>query len=122
MKRITTILAVAAVLSLSGCATVTEAGYYWGDYSSTLYKYTKDPTDETLAEHIETLDEIINESAERDLRVPPGVHAELGYIRARQGDDAASKAHYESEMSLYPESRLFLERLVTVNDEGETDE
>ena len=119
MKRIMHFLAVVAVLSLSGCATVTEAGYYWGDYSSTLYKYTKNPSDETLAAHVEELEEIINESSERDLRVPPGVHAELGYIKAKQGDDAISIAHYQSEMTLYPESRLFLERIIATNDTEE---
>jgi len=112
MRKIIGVLAIAAVLALSGCATVTEAGYYWGKYSSTLYNYTKNPSDETMAAHLEELEEIISESAERDLRVPPGVHAELGYIRAKQGDDATSIAHYESEMALYPESRLFLERVM----------
>ena len=112
MRMIIGVLAIAAVLALSGCATVTEAGYYWGKYSSTLYDYTKNPSDETMAAHVEELEKIITESAERELRVPPGVHAELGYIRAKQGDGATAMAHYESEMALYPESRLFLERVV----------
>lgn len=112
MRKIVGVLTITAVLALSGCATVTEAGYYWGNYSSTLYNYVKNPSDETVAAHVEELEEIINESAARDLRVPPGVHAELGYIRAKQGDEATSLAHYESEMTLYPESRLFLERVV----------
>lgn len=112
MRKITAVLAVALVAALSGCATVTEAGYYWGKYSSTLYDYTKNPSDETLAAHVEELEEIITESAERELRVPPGVHAELGYSRAKQGDESAAMAHYESEMALYPESRLFLERVM----------
>ncbi len=114
MRKIVGAVAIAAVLALSGCATatVTEAGYYWGEYSSTLYDYTKNPSDVTLAAHVEELEKIITESAERELRVPPGVHAELGYIRAKQGDGATAMAHYESEMALYPESRLFLERLI----------
>ena len=112
MRKIIGVLAIAAVLALSGCATVTEAGYYWGKYSSTLYNYTKNPSDETMAAHVEELEDIITESAERELRVPPGVHAELGYIKAKQGDGATAIAHYESEMALYPESRLFLERVV----------
>ena len=116
MRKIIGILVVAAVMTLSGCATtVTEAGYYWGKYSSTLYDYTKNPSDETMAAHVEELEEIISESAERGLRVPPGVHAELGYIRAKQSDGAAAMAHYESEMALYPESRLFLERVVAAS-------
>ena len=122
MRKIIGVLAIAAVLALSGCATVTEAGYYWGKYSSTLYDYTKNPSDETVAAHVEELENIITESAERELRVPPGVYAELGYIRAKQGDGATAMAHYESEMALYPESRLFLERVVASSQTEEQDD
>ena len=50
--------------------------------------------------------------------MPPGIHAELGYIKARQGNEAEALAHYESEMKLYPESRLFLERLTQTDEQG----
>jgi len=118
MKIITSCL-VASLFFLGGCAaTVTEAGYYWGDYSQTLYKYTKDPNETTLAAHVEELEDIISTSDEKGLKVPPGIHAELGYIKARQGNDALAMGHYEKEMSLYPESRLFLERLTVEANKG----
>jgi len=96
---------------LQGCAAVTEAGYYWGGYSGTLYKYTKDPNEATLANHVEELEKIIEVSQQKSLRVPPGIYAELGYILARQGNEAGAAAQFEREMTLYPESRVFLERL-----------
>ena len=118
MKIITSCL-VASLFFLGGCAaTVTEAGYYWGDYSQTLYNYTKDPNQTTLAAHVEELEDIISTSDEKGLKVPPGIHAELGYIKARQGNDALAMGHYEKEMSLYPESRLFLERLTVEANKG----
>jgi len=118
MKIITSCL-VASLFFLGGCAaTVTEAGYYWGDYSQTLYKYTKDPNETTLAAHVEELEDIISTSDEKGLKVPPGIHAELGYIKAREGNDALAMGHYEKEMSLYPESRLFLERLTVEANKG----
>ena len=118
MKIITSCL-VASLFFLGGCAaTVTEAGYYWGNYSQTLYKYTKDPSETTLAAHVEELEDIIATSEEKSLKVPPGIHAELGYIKARQGNDALAMGHYEKEMSLYPESRLFLERLTVETKKG----
>jgi hypothetical protein len=109
---------IATLVILSGCATVTEAGYYWGNYSETLYKYTENPNEVTLGAHVEELNNIIDTSREKGLRVPPGIHAELGYIKARQGNDAEAMAHYETEMSLYPESRLFLERLTAQTSKG----
>lgn len=110
---------IASLVFLGGCAaTVTEAGYYWGDYSQTLYKYTKDPNETTLAGHVEELEDIIATSDEKGLKVPPGIYAELGYIKARQGNDAIAMGYYEKEMSLYPESRLFLERLTVETSKG----
>lgn len=106
------VIASATMLMMSGCASqVTEAGYYWGNYSNTLYVYTKEPSDESLASHVEELNAIIAESKERELKVPPGIYAELGYIHAASGDDVVAAAHYDAEMKLYPESRIFLERL-----------
>jgi hypothetical protein len=121
MNNKLTAAVMTALLFMGGCATqtVTAAGYYWGDYSKTLYQYTKAPSDETLAAHAAELERIIEESGKRDLRVPPGIHAELGYIKARQGEDALAVAHYQTEMQLYPESRLFLERLTAQEKRGE---
>ncbi|HIE82924.1 MAG TPA: DUF4810 domain-containing protein, partial [Dehalococcoidia bacterium] len=82
-------------------------------YAPILYNYTKLPSDETLAAHRESLEDIIAKSNEKNLRVPPGVYAELGYIEQKRGDQDASTAYYESEMKLYPEATPFLERLVS---------
>lgn len=104
---------------LTGCAaTVTEAGYYWGDYARTLYDFEKTPSPETLEAHRFELESIIEESQKRDLRVPPGIHAELGYILLKEGDVRTGYSHYQAEMELYPESRLFLERLTENNSES----
>lgn len=105
-------------LALGGCTAITEAGYYWGDYSGTLYKYTKAPSEETLAAHVEQLNHIVEVSNEKGLRVPPGIYAELGYIDAKKGQDKQAKAYYEAEMQNYPESRLFLEKLIVMDKDG----
>jgi hypothetical protein len=108
---------ILACVMVTGCATVTETGYYWGNYSSTLYKFNKNPSGETLTEHEEELHKILEYSSEKGLRVPPGIYAELGYINAKRGDDDSAKGYYESEMQNYPESRAFLERLISMNEE-----
>ena len=112
MRKVLYPALVGAMLGLAGCNTVSPAGYYWGDYSDTLYAYTKAPSSETLAAHTAELEDIIQESQERNLKVPPGIHAELGYIMANRGDSQQAVAHYQAEMQLYPESRLFIERLI----------
>lgn len=115
INRIVGATAIAFVLLASGCTTVTAAGYYWGNYSKTLYGYAKTPSDQTLTAHVHELERIVAESEKRGLRVPPGIHAELGYLKARGGDASLATAHYESEVRLYPEARPFLDRLAAAS-------
>jgi hypothetical protein len=100
-----------SLVLLHGCSNVSDAGYYWGGYATTLYTYQKDPSPETLAQHESELREIVEYSNTNDLSVPPGIFAELGYIQQKRGDSDAALIFYEQEMVAYPESRLFLERL-----------
>jgi hypothetical protein len=44
--------------------------------------------------------------------VPPGIHAELGYLKGKQGDQAARDRHFVLEIRLYPEARVFAEKLI----------
>ncbi|WP_394130173.1 DUF4810 domain-containing protein [Shewanella maritima] len=106
-----------AILLISGCATVTESGYYWGGYSETYYDYIKTPSDKTLDRHIEELYEIVEFSKKNGLKVPPGIYAELGYILAKQGKQQESFNYYQQETQLYPESKPFIERLIADNNE-----
>jgi len=94
---------------LIGCAT--NKLYYWGDYSKTLYSFRKDASDENLLKHKATLENIIEESGNRNLRVPPGVYSELGYIYLRQNNNDTAIKYFDMEAKTYPESRLFMERL-----------
>ena len=97
---------------LSGCSSVSTGGYYWGDYSSSYYDLLKAPTEQQLAKRIDSLQGIIEKSAELDSRVPPGIHAELAQCYMKQGLEDQAKNHFRSEMTLYPESEAFLRRLV----------
>lgn len=106
------VMAISLSAVLVGCATVTEAGYFWGDYSNSLYRYTKEPSKETLTAHIATLEKMIVEAEKRDLKVPPGIHAELGHLKGKQGDPVSRDQHFVAEIGLYPESRVFVERLI----------
>jgi len=92
-----------------GCAA--PKMYYWGDYSSSLHRCRKDATDGNFLKHKQILENIVEESQKGNLRVPPGVYAELGYIYFRQNkyDDAIK--YFELEERIYPESKIFMQRL-----------
>ena len=112
MKALFLTLVLLPLTFLVGCSTVTEAGYYWGNYSSTLYDYTKAPSATTELAHIETLKDIVDKSNEKNLKVPPGIFAELGYFSAKRDETNLAIAYYDEEARLYPESKILLERLM----------
>jgi len=95
---------------LAGCATDNKL-FYWGDYSETLYAFKKSPDEKTAAEHKKMLLKIINESPEKDKRVPPGVYAEYGYMLLQEKKDEEGMQFINKEESLYPESAVFIQRL-----------
>jgi len=103
-----------------GCATQ-QPMYYWGDYSKSLYCCGKDSTEENLLKHKQILENIIEESAKRNLRVPPGVCAELGYIYFRQNNSKEAIKYFELEERTYPESKVLMQRLTQAT-KARTDE
>lgn len=103
---------VAVLLAVSACTTVSEAGYYWGNYAETSYLIVNEPSDESLRAHVNELNSIINKSRELNLKVPPGIHAELGFTLTKLGNGDVVKQHFAAEMEAYPESGVFLSRLL----------
>jgi hypothetical protein len=100
---------VLSSIFLLGCAP--QRMYYWGDYSKTLYMSKKNPSEQSNLDHQQALENIIEESGKSNLRVPPGVYAELGYIYFRQNKKDLAIQNFKMEKQLYPESALFMDRL-----------
>lgn len=95
----------------AGCAKHPQM-YAWGDYSESLYNLKKEPTAENLANHKKILLEIMEESKEQSLRVPPGVYCEYGYILLKEGKSAEAMEYFDREQKTYPESTVFVQRLI----------
>lgn len=116
MKKITTALALASTLSLTGCviAPPHPTGFYWGSYPHTAYAMKKNPGAETRQAHREQLEEIIdfaNRSNGRH-KVPPGIYAELGMLFKDDGDKAKAIQSFELEAKSYPESAVLMTTLI----------
>jgi hypothetical protein len=110
-KKLIVILFLATLVS--ACSTVSPGGYYWGKYSYSYHELIKNPSTKSRTAHQETLLNIIAESQEKSLRVPPGIHAELGNILAFNNQTAAAVSEFNKEVELYPESKVFIERLLS---------
>jgi len=106
------IILLAISLSVISCATKKEM-YYWGNYSDSLYACKKKPGVETLVKHKEALENIVAESTKREMRIPPGVCAELGYIYAAQNNSKRAIELFNMEKKTYPESTLLMDRLIS---------
>jgi hypothetical protein len=86
--------------------------FYWGNYSDTLYEYKKTPNDDNLIKHKEAIRDIIEKSKEKNMKVPPGIYCEYGYLLAKEGMKVEAKKYFELELNTYPESASLIKKLI----------
>ena len=98
-------------LLFAGCAPQQKM-YHFGNYSQTLYHNEKNQTAESLSKHKQELERIIAESETKNLPVPPGIYAELGYLNMKENNSKEAVRLFETEVNLYPESKHLMERLI----------
>jgi hypothetical protein len=85
--------------------------YVWEDYSSTLYQMKKNPSAETIKQHMDELTNIMERSKELNLRVPPGVYCEYGFLLMKEGKKEEAFRYFDLEQQTYPESIVFITNL-----------
>jgi len=102
------IIFLLSIIFLSGCGAKTI--YYWGDYSGSLYDYTKEPSLKTKKSHKAELVNIIKKSEKRkDKKVPPGIYFELAMLYAEEGEVSTAQQYLLKEKDLFPESTKSVE-------------
>jgi hypothetical protein len=90
----------------TGCANT--GIYHWGNYSDTLYSYTKEPSDASKAKHKTELMHIIEQAQQKKKMVPPGVNFELAMLVADEGRLDEARAYFNQEKELFPESKQYV--------------
>ena len=101
------LLPFAVAVLVSGCAPTTK--YNWDNYSQSLYDYQKDAT--AQAAYQAALERIITSDGP-NRKVPPGIFAELGYLKLASGDSKGAIALFEREKSSWPESSLMMDKVI----------
>jgi hypothetical protein len=96
----------------TGCATTDGQLYYWGDYSNTLYRYTKEPSPKTREAHRRELVKIVGFAERNKRKAPPGIYAELGELTGTLGNGAEAASYFQKELESYPESEKII-RVIT---------
>lgn len=105
------IILLIAVLG-GGCATNSEK-YYWGSYENLIYKMYIKPGSADPGLQIISLTRDIQKAQDSGQKVPPGVHAHLGFMYAIQGNVEQSQAAFLQEKLLFPESAIFIDGMMT---------
>lgn len=107
------LVAVLAALAcvLAGCETQKRL-YAWPDYEASVHAVCTDFETSDLPKHLERFAKEVHAIEAEGKRLPPGVHAHLGYLYAEAGDRANARREFEEERRLFPESAVFVTRLL----------
>jgi len=101
---------LALLLGTVGCG---SSLYRWGKYEQFLYDMHLNPGKADPPTQVALLSEQIEETRVKDQRVPPGLHAHLGYMYVLVGDMPAATEQFEMEKASYPESTVFIDGLLS---------
>lgn len=109
MRKVAVCLACAVVL---GACETTPPLYRWGVYEELIYQGYRDPGSSDPVTDAARLAEDVERTEAEGARVPPGVHAHLGYLYFSQGDLAGATSELERERALFPESTAFVDGML----------
>lgn len=91
---------------------VTKPLYDWKGYDQAVYAYTKSGSEQSVSNLIKVYTKLIENSGGSRNVPPPGVCADYGYLLIQKGEIAKGKELLVKETVLYPESKLFIDRIL----------
>jgi len=107
--RVLRVAVAAAALAGAGCASRGTL-YHWGDYDEALYRHYRRPQDRE--EWVESLKTAVLAAEREGRKVPPGLYAEYGYALYEEGVFPQAIVYFQKEREEWPESRLFMEKMI----------
>lgn len=102
---------VAATL-LAGCVAQKQPLYRWGDYEPLIYQQYAKPGKAEPGIQVDKLNADIERTQAEGKRVPPGEHAQLGFMEYQIGNVDAAATQFELERQLFPESTVFMNTIL----------
>jgi hypothetical protein len=110
MKKTLYLLLLPALLLVS-CSSQKPL-YTWSNYNQTSYNYLKNSDEKSTQQLIETYDKIIEKQKGARANVPPGLYADYGFLLLQTNRTEQGKAMLQKEIALYPESKVFVDRIL----------
>jgi hypothetical protein len=106
------LLGIFAAMCLASSCTPQKSLYSWYQYDQTSYNYLKNADEKSTLQLIETYQKIIEKQRGSRQVVPPGVYADYGFILLQANKTEQGKAMLLKEVELYPESKVFIDRIL----------
>jgi hypothetical protein len=105
------ILAIGACV-LGGCATKPATIYSWGSYEDLIYAAYVSPQDLPAEKEVALLEKDYQVARSTNHRLPPGWHAHLAAMYYQLGKQDQARQELLTEKVEFPESGVFVDRLV----------
>ncbi|MDF1552646.1 MAG: DUF4810 domain-containing protein [Deferrisomatales bacterium] len=102
---------IVAVLAC-GCATEKPTLYRWGEYEQLIYEMYARPGAADPGTQMAKLSADVERTLAEGQRVPPGVHAHLGYLYYLQGNRGAALHEFSTERAVFPESAVLVDGIL----------
>jgi len=105
-------MALLLLAALGSCAPQVLPLYTWGSYEQDSYNYLHKANEESIQNLLLAYQEVIeNQEGSRET-TPPGICADYGFLLLQLDRVAEGKAMLEKEIELYPESKVFVDRIL----------
>lgn len=111
MKKILPFAILVLIFILTSC-NPQKTLYSWGDYQQKSYAYLKNSSDENLEKLIKSYEDLINKQKGSRQTIPPGICADYGYLLVTKGEQEKGIEFLKREIALYPESTVFISRII----------
>ena len=95
---------------MMGCQS--HSVYYWGHYQQVVYATYSDPGKTPAELQVRMMVEDKQKAASAHKPLPPGFHAQLGYLYYRLGKPDAASQEFVAEKTQFPESTVLMDRLL----------
>ena len=96
--------------AVSSCAT--PGLYSWNKYEQASYNYLKKADEKSIDQIMKQYQKIIKKQKGTRKTTPPGMYADYGFFLIQRGDIKNGKVNLNKEISLYPESKVFIDRIL----------
>ena len=105
-------VALAVVVSASGCVTAPPSRYAWGSYEDLLYLAAAKPGTLPPEAQVKQMQNDRETARGTNQKLPPGWHAQLSYLYYELGRVELAREELLAEKSEFPESTVLVDRLL----------